>query len=353
MLIAETRGKLTVVETEEAPTDISRMEDVLTSNVWGVLKNCDGSVVRSLLAAAHPPITDLPADQPTFRFWESFDDGTEPDVIISTGADVIVIEVKYHSDFDKGNDERAPQILREIAGAQRAYPGKRVRLLGVTREEHIKWPSKVFNRPDYLATMRGYADEGRLHELSWSTIYQWATRVVDGSDAGVSPVSLRFLRDLREYLEYKEIGYKPASIAGRDRPFAHLFPKSEDVMALLDRLGFDIVLNGLAVPNRLALYGALREYIETLVREGFLRKTGNSADIQTIPLDLHFGVEKEELRAWVEFITFLYSCEYVNFNGKNDVSVRLKFAKGNYTDAAISLFTYYRGPRRMKFQDFR
>ena len=123
--------------------------------------------------------------------------------------------------------------------------------------------------------------------------------------------------------------------------------------ALLDRLGFDIALNALDVRSRLALYAALREYIEALMREGYLRKTGNSADIQSIPLDLLFGVEKEELPAWVEFITFLFSSEYVNFNGKNDVSVRLKFAKGNYTDAAISLFTYYRGPRRMKFRDLR
>ncbi len=38
---------------------------------------------------------------------------------------------------------------------------------------------------------------------------------------------------------------------------------------------------------------------------------------------------------------------------KNDVSVKLKFAKGNYTDAAISLLTYYRGHRWMKFLDLR
>jgi hypothetical protein len=274
-------------------------------------------------------------------------------VVINAGEDVIVVEVKYHSDFDKGSEERDPQILREIVGARQAYPGKRVRFLGVTREERINWPTKVFNHRDHLDAMRGYAEEGVLHELSWSTIYQWVKRVVEGSDAALSPVSLRFLRDLLTYLEYKEIGYKPASIAGRDRPFAQLFPKSEEVATLLNRLGFDIALNDLDVPNRVALYGALQEYIETLMREGYLRKTGNSADIQSIPLDLLFGVEKEELHAWVAFITFLFSCEYVNFNGKNDVSVRLKFAKGNYTDAAISLFTYYRTPRRLKFRDLR
>jgi hypothetical protein len=90
VLIAETCGKLTVVQTEDAPTDLSRMEDVLTSNVWGVLKNCEHSVVRSLLASAHPPITGVSGEHLDFRFWERFDDGTEPDLIISAGEDVII-----------------------------------------------------------------------------------------------------------------------------------------------------------------------------------------------------------------------------------------------------------------------
>jgi hypothetical protein len=353
VLMAETSGKLAVVQTDAAPTDISRMEDVLTSNVWGVLKNCERSVVQSLLAVAYPPITGISGERLDFQFWERFDDRTEPDVIISAGEDVIIVEVKYHSDFDKGCEEQAPQILREIAGARRAFPGRRIHFLGVTREERIAWPSKVCACRDYVETLRTYLDEGLLHELSWSTIYEWLTRMVTAPDGNLNPVSMRFLKDLHEYLKYKEIGYVPASITGRDRPFLHLFPKSEPVMALLDRFGFDIGLNAVDVPDRLALYAALREYIEALVREGYLRKTGNSADIQSIPLDLLFGVDKDELQAWVAFMTFLYSCEYVNLNGKNDVSVKLKFAKGNYTDAAISLFTYYRGPRRMKFRDLR
>jgi len=47
-----------------------------------------------------------------FHFRHSYNDGTEPDVIIENGRKYILVEVKYLSDFDKGRNGRKPQVIR-------------------------------------------------------------------------------------------------------------------------------------------------------------------------------------------------------------------------------------------------
>ena len=85
-----------------------------------------------------------------------------------------------------------------------------------------------------------------------------------------------------------------------------------------------------------------------------LCKSGSSEDSPSLHLGLLSGAEKEERHTWVEFMRFLFSCEHVNLDGKNnDALVKLKISKANYTDAATSLSIDYRRPRRMRFRDLR
>ena len=51
-----------------------------------------------------------------FIFWPTYNDNTEPDLIIIVGNYYLLFEAKYHSDFGKGSLTRKDQISREIEG---------------------------------------------------------------------------------------------------------------------------------------------------------------------------------------------------------------------------------------------
>lgn len=113
MLMALLRGKLS--------RDQENMEDILTSNVFGVLKYLPpGNVLVPFLSKASLPegkwpLADLPADvKVEYEFWpwleESGCDGCEPDVLIriacSDGKKILVlIEAKYRSSKSSEEDE--------------------------------------------------------------------------------------------------------------------------------------------------------------------------------------------------------------------------------------------------------
>ncbi len=107
MIQAELHGKL--------PSQYERWEDVLTSNVFGFFKYSDRLLfLRELLSFLGVNCSSSELQSAEFRFWPTFGDGTEPDVVIDMSSHMIVIESKYFSGFSPEHGEQAGQLIREV-----------------------------------------------------------------------------------------------------------------------------------------------------------------------------------------------------------------------------------------------
>ena len=123
MYIAELRGKLSL--------QIECMEDVLTSNVFSFFKYANKKAfLKTFLSELGFDITQEDAKKTEFLFWPSYEDGTEPDVVLVVGDYYILFEAKYFSDF--GPD----QLKREVRGGKLAAEnlGKKFYLIAITAD---------------------------------------------------------------------------------------------------------------------------------------------------------------------------------------------------------------------------
>ncbi len=110
MYLAELHGKLS--------RNVERKEDILTSNVFSFFKYSRRDVflkkyLEKLLGLQFP-IEDLKSAE--FVFWPTYDDSTEPDLVILIGSYYLLFEAKYYSDFGKESSTKKDQITREIEG---------------------------------------------------------------------------------------------------------------------------------------------------------------------------------------------------------------------------------------------
>ena len=109
MYIAELKGKLS----EKG----KNKEDVLTSNVFSFFKYADRKIfLRPFLDELNLDLTISvqDVDNAKFQFWPTFDDGTEPDVIVIVGSYYVLFEAKYKSDFGKETEFNKDQLTREL-----------------------------------------------------------------------------------------------------------------------------------------------------------------------------------------------------------------------------------------------
>jgi len=123
MYIAELRGKLS--------SRAEFMEDVLTSNVFSFFKYASRrTFLKPFLNDLGFVISQEEAKKAEFEFWPSYEDGTEPDVVIMVGNYYILFEAKYFSDF--GPD----QLKREAdsGGLVAKNLGKQFHLVAITAD---------------------------------------------------------------------------------------------------------------------------------------------------------------------------------------------------------------------------
>ncbi|GMT50013.1 MAG: hypothetical protein IEMM0008_1552 [bacterium] len=219
MLIAEINHKVDIIDDSIRNKNayISRMEDVLTSNIFGILKNIDLKIFNLVIEEAG--INLLLKDKPIFRFWDRYSDQTEPDLIIETESVYIVIEIKYLSDFDRTDDDRKSQLIRELNGAMNERRKRDLYFLAITREDSIDWYKKI--KPNETEELKKYID--KLHHISWSKIYE----ILKSFDRKkIDNISINFLNDLVNYLENKGIGYTKPQVSQKSRDFEYFFGKN-------------------------------------------------------------------------------------------------------------------------------
>jgi len=183
MLMAQLRGKL--------PTDVwLGSEDLLTSAVFGTLKNLPASATAELLSRAQPlegstpPLLSAPLN---WHFWPWWD-VCEPDVVVEDEENLCIVEAKLYSEF--GEDATAGSQLRRewTDGLRRAQEtGKRLWLVALTN--HTTVPEQTIRRQ--LA--RADAEPSRVCWLSWFEIGRFLRGLTDELVSGWSEDLLEVL----------------------------------------------------------------------------------------------------------------------------------------------------------------
>lgn len=106
MIIAELKGKI--------PSKLEDKEDLLTSNVFSFFKYSDRILLKEYLGELGLNVTLAESQSAEFLFWLSYEDGTEPDLIVICGKYYILFEAKLYSDFAPKSASIESQIAREI-----------------------------------------------------------------------------------------------------------------------------------------------------------------------------------------------------------------------------------------------
>lgn len=127
MFIAELQGKLSTTD--------ERKEDILTSNVFSFFKYANRQIfLKSFLNQIGIQLEKHEYDNAEFIFWPTYQDRTEPDLVILVGRYYLLIEAKLYSGFGKASELSAYQLSREIAEGKLEAQNleKEFRLIAVT-----------------------------------------------------------------------------------------------------------------------------------------------------------------------------------------------------------------------------
>ena len=135
MYAAELRGKLSASQ--------ERSEDILTSNVFSFFKYAKRSVYLSkFLSLIGVGLSDEELQEVEFVFWPTYEDGTEPDVVLLARDHYLLFESKYHSGFGAESEEREAQIPRELdAGRKDAKARDKAVFNMIAITDHPCYPS--------------------------------------------------------------------------------------------------------------------------------------------------------------------------------------------------------------------
>lgn len=106
MIIAELKGKI--------PSKLHNKEDLLTSNVFSFFKYSDRKIFKDYLSMLGIKVSLNESEKAEFIFWPSYEDGTEPDLIVICGKFYLLFEAKLYSDFSPQTSTTNSQIEREI-----------------------------------------------------------------------------------------------------------------------------------------------------------------------------------------------------------------------------------------------
>lgn len=132
MYQAELKGKLS--------SSTERMEDILTSNVFSFFKYSNRKIyLKELLNKLNIQTSDQELEEAEFEFWPSFEDSTEPDVVIVVGSYYLLFEVKLYSGFGQESGNIKAQLIREIEGGLKVAKNlKKTFFLVAITEDYFK-----------------------------------------------------------------------------------------------------------------------------------------------------------------------------------------------------------------------
>ena len=233
MYVAELQGKLS--------RKTERAEDVLTSNVFGFFKYADRRVyLKALLSAWGLQPTPEELDAAEFQFWPSYDEKTEPDLVLLIGDHYILVEAKYYNGFGQAGKDRDSQPKREIDGGQKEAHslGKSFLYVVVTADYYYK--------PELFEEAVSLAGDA-FHWTSWQRIASVIVTCLEGeggplADTGMAQDLLGLLarRHLRQFTSFELLETAAHAVT---EPAAQLFFDAGTAAFRGDFIGFPETLD--------------------------------------------------------------------------------------------------------------
>lgn len=197
MYIAELKGKI--------PSSLTRKEDLLTSNVFSFFKYADRKTfLKPFLKGLNFAVSDKDVSEAEFLFWPTYEDRTEPDVVLIVGPHYILFEAKYFSGFGEETELYEDQLTREMKmGSLNANRlGKKFCLVAVTAD--YSEPKKLFMKIKHL---------GKYLWISWHDVTLFLERTISAEIK-----DREFAEDLYSLLIKKNLrifdGYQNISVGG-------------------------------------------------------------------------------------------------------------------------------------------
>ena len=186
MIIAELKGKI--------PSKLNDKEDILTSNVFSFFKYSDRQLFKQYLSKFGIEVTLEESKNAEFIFWPSYEDGTEPDLVIICGKYYLLFEAKLYSDFSHETATIDSQIEREILmGKMTAENMNKEFIYVAITAEYYKYRKKYF---EY---------ENRDFKFIW-TNWQFISRFIDERlESGSIEQDVEFANDLFSLLVKKRL----------------------------------------------------------------------------------------------------------------------------------------------------
>jgi len=155
MYIAELQGKFSPRE--------ERMEDILTSNVFSFFKYAKREIfLYELLKLLDIKVNPIALSEAEFIFWPSYEDGTEPDLVIIVGDHYLLFEAKLNSGFGEGKDISAYQLIRE-------YNMGKLEAENIDKKFHLIAITAHFSKHQFLADIAGYFNK-KISWINWHKI---------------------------------------------------------------------------------------------------------------------------------------------------------------------------------------
>lgn len=188
MYIAEIKGKL--------PSSLNNMEDILTSNVFSFLKYSNRNIFLKLfLNQLGLSLDNNELKSAEFIFWPTFEDGTEPDLLILVGKYYLLFEAKLYSDFGDSEDEQRKQLVREakwgLNNAERLE--KNFFLIAITND--------YFFKEEKYKCLKNY--KTYLKWINWQRVTELLLNLIEKN--GVNLKNYDFAEDLYDLLEKKNL----------------------------------------------------------------------------------------------------------------------------------------------------
>ena len=186
------------------------MEDVLTSNVFGILKNVDSYFLKKVLqkslgiSFSGQSIFELTFWPTNYKFDLNKNLAAEPDCLITTEKYIILIEAKYHSDFgidiqtkpkDRNQLKRECALLAHLKNEQ-IKPSDCQSYLLIVTEDLIEPVDRISSQ---------FSPGRRPNNVFWNNwqginqILKESIREYDNKDK----VSLTWIEELTKLLDYK------------------------------------------------------------------------------------------------------------------------------------------------------
>lgn len=245
MYLAELHGKLS--------REQENQEDILTSDVFSFLKYADRrAFLYPFLLLLDLPVSAEDAQNAEFIFWPSFDDHTEPDLVLIVGPYYLLIEAKYHSGFGQETKQRAHQIIREIKGGKNEADaqGKIFKIVALT--------AHYSEKPEIL---RKIPEEYRADVIwtNWQTIAAMIYQCL--ANASLTMETRLFATDLYDLLvrknlrSYEGIKLLPLFPELLDSNRKWIFLEARSARYRDDFIGFTETLSGFAlvIPTKIFL----------------------------------------------------------------------------------------------------